>query len=401
MFHTKFPQACLLCHLAVQLDEHVATTLGDARQPLFDLYKNVYCQRPMCWLCVSGQGEGSYCIHRECYRYYRIFFPKSSLRLRDLLELWPRTLDFLGYRISDREKHAYSKYFADMTYRPVGDVTENNFMNFLRSMTNKLPAELLSYIAELSWPCALQKPVTILREERSLQEFWARKKQNKNYILEYTGEAVSVTYLNFLGFAYVTSLRMEEKPTVCPRDDLSIAVTRDNMAILDVDFQGKFRFKRRGCWYKVIRTSKDHLQLRVCVKNIVTDFDLANVESPWNPYWDVPLVRPPTVSIWYISSRGVPDPNFMRYVEIRNDTQGIIVSCAHDGIISISTHARSRKPIFDEEEGVNPNYAVRIYFPLAKNEIILSAWVRELNAGWSICYPAIVVRYFIPLITAS
>lgn len=199
-----------------------------------------------------------------------MFFPKSSLRLRDLLELWPRAVDFLTYRVDGREKQAYSKYFADMTYRPVQDGVENNFMNFLCSIANKFPMELRSYIAELSWPCDLQKPVTILREGRSLQEFSERKKQNTHDILEYTGEPVSVTYVDFFGFSYLTNLRIGEKPTVCRRDDLSIAVIRDDVGIRDVDFQGKFRFERRGFWYKLIRSSKDHLELRVHIKVCIT-----------------------------------------------------------------------------------------------------------------------------------
>lgn len=224
----------------------------------------MYCQKSICYFCATGLGEESYCIHRECYQYYRKFFPNSSLRLRDLLELWPRTLDFRAYK--EREKYAYCKYFVDMMYPPVGDGTENNFLDFLWLMTNKLPPELRSYIAALSWPCALQKPVTISREEGSLQEFWARKKRNTNEILEYTGELASVTYQDFLGFSYVTNIRIEEKTTICRRDNLCIAVIRDHVGILDVDFQGNFRFKRWGCWYKVIRTSTSHLQLRVCVK---------------------------------------------------------------------------------------------------------------------------------------
>lgn len=135
-------------------------------------------------------------------------------------------------------------------------------------------------------------------------------------------------------------------------------------------------------------------------KNIVTDFEVANAESPWNPYWDVPLVHPPAVSMWYVSGGDASHPNFMRYVELRDDTQGIIVSYALGGIISISTHARSRQPRLDEEERVNKEDAVRIYFPLAKNEIIVSAWVRVLDNHLNIFHPAIVVRYYIPLLKA-
>lgn len=89
----------------------------------------------------------------------------------------------------------------------------------------------------------------------------------------------------------------------------------------------------------------------------------------------------------------------MRYVELRNETRGIVVSCALDGFISISTHTRSHQLRLDKEDGVNQEHTARIYFPLAENEIVLSAWVRELDNNINIRDPAIIVRCFIPLIT--
>lgn len=281
MYHTKGQQACSLCHLAVQTDELVVAStwfpnpetfylpllaLNGTQQPLFRPYQDLFCQRPYCHPCVSGRGPVSHCIHRDCYHYYRQFFPRSALRLRNLLELWPNDLEFLSQQNSEREKRAYKECFGRTTSQLVERITENNFKNLLRLMSDKLPPELLFDIVELSWPCALQKPVTILGENESLLEFSKMGKGDNKDFLEYAGELISITRLSFLGYSYITGLSIEECMSVGRRDDLSISIIRDALGVFDINFQGYFGSSRRGSWYKLIRTSRKCLKLRIHVK---------------------------------------------------------------------------------------------------------------------------------------
>ena len=135
-------------------------------------------------------------------------------------------------------------------------------------------------------------------------------------------------------------------------------------------------------------------------KNILTDLELGTEESPWIPYWNVPLPDPPTVHTWYINGHNASHPILMRYVKLGNDIQGIIVWCTVNGIISIDTYADSSKCGSSGGENRNLRDAVCIYFPLAKNENVVSAWVRELDTDVSIRYPALIVSQFILLVTA-
>lgn len=90
----------------------------------------------------------------------------------------------------------------------------------------------------------------------------------------------------------------------------------------------------------------------------------------------------------------------MRYVELRNDIKGVIVWCTVNGIISIDTYADSSKWRSSGDESRNSRDAVCIYFPLAKNEDVVSAWVRELNNGTNMRYPTLIVRQSTLLIAA-
>ncbi|EMD67359.1 hypothetical protein COCSADRAFT_34185 [Bipolaris sorokiniana ND90Pr] len=68
----------------------------------------------------------------------------------------------------------------------------------------------------------------------------------------------------------------------------------------------------------------------------------------------------------------------MRYVELNEDTQGIIVACAIDGFVSLEACGRGSKPY---------NYArvthgfsdrtVYTFMPLHKGDFIAAAWIRE------------------------
>lgn len=262
----------LLVRLKSSCLESLLTFLvsGSAENPLFHLYKDVFCQKDFCLACVSGQGKTPNCVHRDCYVFYKHFFPKSPLRLQGLLQLWPDTVDF-AYQNSERQQHAYSKYIAHLKQDLACSILQKSstnlrqFTNLLRLMAQILPPELLCRIAELSWPCALQKPVTILAENNSLLQFSKRKEHNTVTIIEYRGEPVFVTKVAFLGSSYVTGLSIDRKSTVHRRGGLRIAVVRDNLGITDIDFNWKFSSSRQVLWYKVISTGVDHLKLRVCI----------------------------------------------------------------------------------------------------------------------------------------
>lgn len=129
-------------------------------------------------------------------------------------------------------------------------------------MAQKLSRELLCRIAEFSWPCALQQPVTILGEEKSLQDFWERKEHDTIDIIEYSGEPVSAAKVVFLGSSYVRNLSIDRKATIYRRGELAITVTRDSVGVIEVNFKGEFPFSRQDLWYKIIRTSAEHLKLR-------------------------------------------------------------------------------------------------------------------------------------------
>lgn len=82
----------------------------------------------------------------------------------------------------------------------------------------------------------------------------------------------------------------------------------------------------------------------------------------------------------------------MRYVELGNDIQGVIVWCTVSGIISIDTYTGNSKWRRSRDESRYPRHSVCIFFPLTKNEDVVSAWVRELNTGITIYHPAFIVR---------
>ncbi|KAF9733707.1 hypothetical protein PMIN01_08050 [Paraphaeosphaeria minitans] len=271
-------------------------------------------------------------------------------------------------------------------------------------MIRKLPAELLSHIAELSWPCALQKPLIISEEGHSLLEFMKRGKGNVMDSLLYTGGEVIVARLKFLGSAYVSGLSIEEKTSRgCPKG-LSIALIRNEVGLIDVNFQGEFRLSKRGYWYKRIQTRSDHLHLRVHHKHIITDLEMASVDETWSPYWDDQLT--PRVSTWYTAKPNSPPPSFMKYTRLSDDAQGVAVLCALDGIVSIAINAHNDKFRIDEGPSCGSSErTVWIYFPLGKDELITGAWMRELkrelnNNVLIPHHPVLVVREFMLLVTS-
>ena len=163
------------------------------------------------------------------------------------------------------EQHAYCKYIDRLKQYSADHDLGDSSTDLLWSIARNFPSEVLGHIAKHLWPCALQKPVTILGDGESLKEFWERKEHNTVYIMEYRGEPVSVTEVAFLGSNYVGSLSIDRKLTTHGRGELLVAIIRDSMGIKEVNFEGKFLSSRQNLWYKVIRTSADHLRLRVRV----------------------------------------------------------------------------------------------------------------------------------------
>jgi hypothetical protein len=90
-----------------------------------------------------------------------------------------------------------------------------------------------------------------------------RGKCNVTDSLLYTGGKVVVARLNFLGGPYVSSLSTEEKTSRDYQKGLSIALVRNEVGFLDVNFQGEFLISKKGYWYKRIQTRSDHLHLHV------------------------------------------------------------------------------------------------------------------------------------------
>lgn len=269
-FGGQFRGTC--CHRYIRvsilgLQSSLSIASNNVQQPLFRPHQDIFCQKVHCLLCASGRGPSPHCIHRSCYQYFRQFPPSLTVRLRDLLELWPCFPTFLEQN-SSREKHAYKEYFNQSALERLlsslsSHGAENGIVDFIRLMIGKLPAELLSYIAELSWPCALYKPLIISEEAGSLLEFMKRGKGNVVDSLLYTGGKVMVARLNFLGSLYVSSLSNEVNKSIGCQKDLSITLIRDELGLLDVNFNGEFLLSRRGYWYKRIQTRSDHLHLRV------------------------------------------------------------------------------------------------------------------------------------------
>jgi hypothetical protein len=282
MYHNKGKSTCLLCHAAVQTHEIVvaSTYFSDSKtsgslflapegiqQPLFRPYQDWFCQKAYCHQCSSGEGPRSYCIHLECYRLHHLRVPESErLRLRDLLELWPVDLDFLTQHNVEREKNAYKACFLLQGPALFAHIESDSFRNLLRSTAERLPQELVLHIADLSWPCALQKPVIIFGESRSLLRFSKSRKGNHSNVLKFAGEPVVIAYSNFLGNSYVTSLTLLGNAVVDRQNGLSITVTRDQVGVLDINFHGEFRYSRNGFWYKLIRAETDNIELCVCTK---------------------------------------------------------------------------------------------------------------------------------------
>lgn len=64
----------------------------------------------------------------------------------------------------------------------------------------------------------------------------------------------------------MTSLTLLENAVVDRQNGLSIAVTRDQVGVLDINFRGEFEYSRNGSWYKLIRAETDNIELCVCTK---------------------------------------------------------------------------------------------------------------------------------------
>ncbi|KAJ5060964.1 hypothetical protein PSV09DRAFT_2381378 [Bipolaris maydis] len=374
MFHHKGQPTCLLCHCAVQPDEYVAAALHDTQQPLFSLYEQLFCQKTICYQCAFDELPKSHCIHRDCYQYYHRLLPESQrLRLRDLLELWPDDVEFLNRHNIEREKHAYEEYFPRSKSALFAHIANDSFGNLLRLVVERLPSELVLDIAGFSWPCALQKPAIILGEAQALLEFAKNQKSIHINLVKFAGEPALVRYSNFLGHRYATSVVFQENTVVDHRNFLSIAVTRDEVGVLDLNFQGRFRYSRAGLWYKLVQAKTNKLEICIVTKNIIVDVESADTSEPfWNPYWDCQLLSQPKVPAWYFHKTKPYLPPRMRYVELNDDTQGIIVGCGLEGFMNLETYGHSGKPHnYARTRGKTPERMTYICFPLSHGESLL------------------------------
>lgn len=87
----------------------------------------------------------------------------------------------------------------------------------------------------------MQKPAIIVGESQSLLDFAKSPKSNHSSVLKFAEEPVVVTYSNFLGYPYATSLTLQINAVADRQKGLPIAVTRDEAGVLDINFQRQFR----------------------------------------------------------------------------------------------------------------------------------------------------------------
>ncbi|EUC46163.1 hypothetical protein COCMIDRAFT_36123 [Bipolaris oryzae ATCC 44560] len=178
---------------------------------------------------------------------------------------------------------------------------------------------------------------------------------------------------------FCKNVAFQENTVVDCQNVLSVAVTRDEVGVLDINFQGQFQYSRPGLWYRFIQVETDNLELCVSTKNIIMDVELASIYAPfWNPYWNYQFLSQPEVRAWYARDCQTSLPQRMRYVELNDDIQGIIVGCCIDGFASLETYDGSGKP--HSSARAMDKFSTRttyIRFPLAQGEFITAAWIRE------------------------
>jgi hypothetical protein len=173
----------------------------------------------------------------------------------------------------EREKEIFERSFVTLVQSSqvldhAQEAVEGDLMTLLSLISTKLPAELVKYIAGLSWPCALGQPAMIMAEAESTAQFVNRKPDC--WWLKYTGQDVSITRLSLFGSSYVTDLVADQTVEANGKgikvDSLSIAVMRDQIGVLDVNFRGIFPVHRPGLWYKRFRTDAESIYIDVDLK---------------------------------------------------------------------------------------------------------------------------------------
>jgi len=217
-------------------------------------------------------------LHLDCFRYFRRFYPQARLQLKDILKFWPRTLNpstLSPKHKNTKEKQSFSYCFSEwisllQPHIQVADSDEEDVTRFkclLISLTG-LPKELLSNIAYLSWPCALQQPLVIKAEttvaERYLESCGKNPGSNLS-CFEFTEGEVSFEYLLLSGTYYIAKLCLmsqEVRRRSAPR---RITITRDEVGIIDIDFRGDFKPQTlgRGYWYKTLQPEAQDTRLHI------------------------------------------------------------------------------------------------------------------------------------------
>jgi hypothetical protein len=287
MEHAQGQRQCLLCHLSIQSDELVLAGMspsrcltqlltalafgGDVRtqQHIFRACKDFLCQKSPCFRCMTGPPVVF--IHWDCFCYLRHFHSETAIQLRDIVASWPRapyTSSLSSKHDRAREKESFVYYFGHLidTVGSSQSTVSNPEAEVMRLLVSiaKLPQELRSNIAKLSWPCALQQPSVIVAEATKLVErFLKGNKSNNLGYLKYTGEHVAIQRLTLFGRSYVTGLDIDcQQP--CRRGILRpIAITRDEVGIIDINFCGDFERLRRGYWYRILRPKTECIDLHI------------------------------------------------------------------------------------------------------------------------------------------
>lgn len=108
--------------------------------------------------------------------------------------------------------------------------------------------------------------------------------------------------------------------------------------------------------------------------------------------WNTPL--PPDLAICQIVDNSESKPKRLRCIILDNNLTGFSVFCAGGRIYGIHAHTRYYPSAIDAYLRIFPhkNQLVWIYFPLAAEETIQGAWIRQREGRGRISNPTLVVR---------
>ncbi|OCL09030.1 hypothetical protein AOQ84DRAFT_339513 [Glonium stellatum] len=308
--------------------------------------------------------------------------------------------------MSTREKHSFVHCFQKSISSLAQYIyaIDPDFQNLLNSL-GRLPTELLSNIADLSWPCAVQQPLIVMTEteptEKCLQVYGKKPGPGLNY-LEFPGTDVSFDRLVLSGTSYIAKIYQTDSAS-CGNIPRSIIIARDDVGITKVDFyvdseqRVLHQTSGRGYWYKIIRPTTQRYKLRVHSQYLlITNISLVHNdgETDWDVFWDHPFPPSSLPWTWYTLENGGPPPEFMRYVKLDDSTSGVTLSCKSGGTVSIHTHSKLFGQNAEFYEGIESKVSkglVWIYFPLAPEETIAAGWIRELSSTLNDRRPVIVI----------